>query len=59
MLDKETALLNEVPAGALVREVVPGSSAAEAGLEPVDILVEAERHRLVEVEGGLAGWGYY
>jgi serine protease Do len=33
------ALLNEVPAGAYVQEVVPGSAADDAGIRPGDIIV--------------------
>lgn len=54
MIDRETALINDVPAGALVREVVSDSSADQAGIEVGDILVKWEGRRIAEVEGGLA-----
>jgi len=54
MIDKETALLNDVPAGALVREVVEDSSADRAGVEAGDIIVSFEGKKLTEVEGSLA-----
>lgn len=38
LITERAALLNEVPQGAYVVEVVPGSSAAEAGLQPADII---------------------
>lgn len=53
MIDRETALVNEVPSGALVREVVPGSSADKAGIEVGDIIVSWEGGRVSEIEEGL------
>lgn len=40
MIPRQTALLNNVPQGALVVEVVQGSSAANAGLASEDIIVK-------------------
>lgn len=40
MITEESAILNEVPQGAYIVEVVEGSPAAEAGIEPGDIIVE-------------------
>jgi serine protease Do len=40
MISEQAALFNEVPQGAYVVEVVEGSSAAEAGLQPGDIITE-------------------
>lgn len=40
MISEQAALFNEVPQGAYIVEVVEGSSAADAGLEPGDIMVE-------------------
>lgn len=40
IISEQAAIFNEVPQGAYVVEVVAGSSAADAGLEPGDILVE-------------------
>jgi S1-C subfamily serine protease len=40
MIPKQTALLNDVPAGALVMEVVQNSGADKAGLKAGDILTK-------------------
>lgn len=40
MISEQAALLNEVPQGAYLIEVLPNSSASEAGLQERDILVE-------------------
>lgn len=40
MINQRTALLNEVPPGALVDEVVDGSPAAKAGIEADDIVTK-------------------
>lgn len=53
-IDMETALMNDVPAGAWVREVVEGSSADRAGIEVGDILVKWDEQKIVDTEGGLA-----
>jgi len=53
MITKETAVLNEVPAGAYVVEVVASSSADMAGLKVGDIIVMFDGQKVVEVEGGI------
>lgn len=53
MVSKEQGILNNVPAGAYVVEVVDGSSAATAGIVKGDILVKFEGQNVSEVEGGL------
>jgi len=45
MISREAALLNEVPEGAFVVDVVPGSSADQAGIEQNDIIVEIDGRR--------------
>ena len=45
-ISKDVALLNEVPQGELVRQVVSGSSADSAGIEVGDIIVEFEGQTL-------------
>jgi len=42
MIPKETAILNDVPAGAYLRDVVDGSSAADAGLQAGDIVTKVD-----------------
>jgi len=53
-ISQEAALLNEVPAGALVREVVVNSTADKGGIKVGDILVSYNGEKIVETEGGLA-----
>ena len=54
MISKKAALLNEVPAGALVRGVRPGSPAAKAGLQEGDIIVKVNEEKVADFRGGLA-----
>lgn len=42
IIDRETALLNKVPAGALVRAIVKGSGADKAGVQVGDILTQID-----------------
>lgn len=53
MLSKEAALLNDVPQGAYVIEVVSGSPADNAGIGKNDIIVEFNGEKLADSEGGL------
>lgn len=55
MLDQQTALLGDVPKGALVVEVVTGSAAAKAGVKNGDIVVAIDGEKVGNVRGGLAG----
>ena len=54
MIPQETALLNDVPAGALIRVVVPDSAAEKAGLQKGDIIVKLDGKSVKDAEGGLA-----
>ena len=49
-ISKDTALLNDVPEGELVREVVSGSAADRAGVKVGDILTEFDGQKLTEEE---------
>lgn len=51
-LDRQTALLNNVPQGAYVQDVVAGSPAEKAGIEAGDIVVKIDGQQIKE-EGGL------
>jgi len=55
MIDRDVALLNDVPAGAYIVEVVRGSIAEKNEIKAGDILVKLGGERVAEVKGGLAG----
>ncbi len=46
MIDKKTALLNDVVEGALVVEIIQNSPAEKSGIEPGDIIIEFDGKRL-------------
>ncbi len=54
MIGKRTALMNDVPQGAYVVEVVEGSAAEDAGIEVDDILTEFDGKSVSESEDGLS-----
>lgn len=54
MIERDTALLNKVPQGALVRGVVSGSPAATAGIKESDILTKLDGQDVNTISGGLA-----
>lgn len=54
MIPKQTAILNDVPEGAYVVEVVADSSAAKAGIEEGDIITKFDGKSIKEDDGGLA-----
>lgn len=53
MITKEQGILNSVPAGAYVVEVVADSSAERAGIKRADIIVSFDGVKLSDVENGL------
>ena len=53
MISKDVALMNNVPAGAYVVEVIDGSSADKAGIKKGDIIVEFDGKKVSEVKDGL------
>jgi serine protease Do len=55
MIDQRTAILNEVPQGAYVVNVVDGSPAYISGIEQGDILTNFDGTALKDAEDGLAG----
>ncbi|MBU1071583.1 trypsin-like peptidase domain-containing protein [Patescibacteria group bacterium] len=55
MIDKDVALLNDVPAGAYVVEVMKDSLAEKNEILVGDIIVKLEDQRIADVDGGLAG----
>jgi serine protease Do len=54
MITKDLALLNEVPEGAYVVEVIEESPAAKAGVKQADIIVKIDGRKIQESKGGLA-----
>lgn len=54
VIPRETALLNDVPEGAYIIEVMPGSSAAEAQLQTGDIITKIEGQAVKESDGSIA-----
>jgi len=53
LISKRAALLNDLPEGALVREIVPDSSAAEAGVRVDDIITKIDGQTITD-ENSLA-----
>jgi serine protease Do len=53
-ISRDMAILNEIPEGAYVVEVVEDSPAAKAGIEKGDIIVKVDGQKLDEKDGGLA-----
>lgn len=54
LISQETALMNDVPAGAYIRSVVEGSAAAKAGVEQGDIITKIDGKAVKDADGGLA-----
>lgn len=55
LIPQDTALLNDVPQGAYIIEILPGSTAEEAGLQVGDIVTKINNQTITDVKGGLAG----
>jgi len=54
MISQDLALLNEVPQGAFIVEVIAGSAAEKAGIKESDIIVKFNGQLVREEDGGLA-----
>jgi S1-C subfamily serine protease len=54
MITQRAALLNDVPQGALVQQVIPGSGADDAGVKEGDIITKVDGKAVTEDSGGLA-----
>jgi len=54
MISEKSALLNEVPQGAYVRNITAGAAAEEAGLEKGDIIISLDGKRISEDKNDLA-----
>lgn len=53
MLTREAALLNEVPQGAYIAEVIDGSAADTAGMQAGDIITHFGGDKVSDLEDGL------
>lgn len=54
MVPRESAILNGVPEGAYIANVISGSPAEKAGIEEGDIITKIDGEELKNFEGGLA-----
>jgi S1-C subfamily serine protease len=54
-LTLDQALMNNVPAGAYVVAIVPGSSAEKAGLQKGDIITMFDGQKVADAKAGIAG----
>ncbi len=54
IITRDLALLNEVPEGAYVVEVIKESPAAKAGVKQTDIIIKIDGKKIQESKGGLA-----
>ena len=54
MVTRELSVVNEIPEGAFVREVVSGHAADKAGVKEGDIITKLDGKRITEDVGGLA-----
>ncbi len=55
LIPRETALLNDVPEGAYIVAVLPGTTAEKMGLKVGDILIKVDGQATKDTTGGLAG----
>ncbi|KKS97626.1 MAG: 2-alkenal reductase [Candidatus Gottesmanbacteria bacterium GW2011_GWA2_43_14] len=54
MITRDLALLNEVPEGAYIQEVIEDSPADNAGVRVEDIITKIDNQKVTENDGGLA-----
>lgn len=54
MISKDAAIMNEVPEGAYISEVISGSPADSAGLKKGDIITKIDGEKIADSKGGLA-----
>ena len=54
ILDQKTALMNDVPQGAYIEEIVADSPAEKAGLEAGDIITKIVGQKIAGDDGSLA-----
>ncbi len=54
MIPAQTAIMNNVPQGAYITNVVPGSPADKAGIQVQDIITKIDNNDIKDASGGLA-----
>ncbi len=54
MITRDLALLNEVPEGAYIQEVIKDSPADKAGIKEEDIITKVDGKKVTEKDGGLS-----
>lgn len=54
MLTRHAALLNDLPEGAYVQDVIPDSAADKAGIKRGDIITKFDNQKITDNNGGLA-----
>ena len=54
MISRELSILNDLPEGAYVQQVVEDSAAAKAGIEEGDIIIKFDDSQITQANGGLA-----
>lgn len=54
MISRELSILNDIPEGAYVQQVVPDSAAAKADIQEGDIIINFDGKKLTEDNGSLA-----
>lgn len=55
MISRDLAILNELPEGAYVQQIVEQSAAEKAGIQVGDIITKFDGKKVTEKDGGLAG----
>jgi len=54
MVTRDLALINEIPEGVFIQEVIEGSPAEKGGILPEDIITKIDGKKVTEKTGGLA-----
>ena len=54
MVTRDLALINEIPEGAFIQEVIEGSPAEKGGIQLEDIITKIDGKKVTEKTGGLA-----
>ncbi len=54
IVSSQAAILNDIPEGAYVQGIIPGSSADKSGVKPGDIITKIDNVKISDQNGGLA-----